>query len=878
MIRTKMFRSLQMSLIAFLILVVSVDQARIQSFAADEYATQSGAFIAAPMDWPFWRGPEMNGISREKNIVSKWSQRGQNLLWFNKEAAGRSTPIVMNGKLYLLVRDQPETKKEGEKVLCLDAATGKKLWENRFNVFQSDVPDTRVGWSSVVGDPKTGDVFALGVCGYFQCIDGNTGRTKWSHSLSEEYGLLSTYGGRTNFPIIHGNLVIISAIIIGWGDMAKPAHRFIAFDKRNGQPVWFEGTRILPFDTTYSTPIITVFNGQAAMVFGSGDGGLHAFQPQTGKKLWSYVISPKRGINTTPLIVGNQVFCGHAEENPITNPNEPPTMGALLSVDLKTGKQIWRHNQWFVGKSAPLHVNGRIYAAENGGNLRIVDAKTGNLISTFRLGGAMHGSPLYVDGKIYIGTTNGRWWVLEPTSSGVKVLDRQRLRNNGGMYASPIVSHGRLYIPTVGGLYCVGDKNQKPSADKRPDPPQEAELSTDTKPAQLQVVPVESLLKPGQRQQFQVRLYNARGQFLRLADAKDVKFSMTGPGKIDANGKYHSLNESDKGSDQHAAVIVTASANGLTGKARIRVVPDLPWNVDFNNGEIPITWVGVRYRHIPLDYKLYSELEKQNLLAARLYIYLQTGVANGQPGNKTGNLIYNNRSPRRTFHALLEYLGMERDVDSLKSAQDKLNPLLKMLADEEFIGKISWSESPETGIQLVVEKGKRKITDGGVMVKIKTIPKGQRSQGWMGHPDFSDYTIQADVLGAERVSVVNQGGSQRTIRKMPDIGLAGQRYVLDMMGAKQQLQIRTWHPQLRMANSVPFSWKPNVWYTLKMKCSVKDGMAVLQAKCWERGTPEPKNWMLEARDESPNRNGSPGLFGNAVDAEIFYDNIKVYKN
>ena len=72
------------------------------------------------MDWPFWRGPEMNGVSREKGIVSTWKQsggEGSNLLWANKELKGKSTPIVMKGKLYMLARDQPETKKEGEKYI-----------------------------------------------------------------------------------------------------------------------------------------------------------------------------------------------------------------------------------------------------------------------------------------------------------------------------------------------------------------------------------------------------------------------------------------------------------------------------------------------------------------------------------------------------------------------------------------------------------------------------------------------------------------------------------------------------------------------------------------------------------------------------------------
>src|SRR5690606_32541276 len=115
-------------------------------------------------------------ISREKNLPDRWEPGGENVIWQRPELASRSTPIVMNGKIYLLQNDRPASPEEGEKVVCADAATGEVLWQNRFNVFLSDVPDTRVGWSSVVGDPETGNVYALGVCGVFIAIDGKTGK------------------------------------------------------------------------------------------------------------------------------------------------------------------------------------------------------------------------------------------------------------------------------------------------------------------------------------------------------------------------------------------------------------------------------------------------------------------------------------------------------------------------------------------------------------------------------------------------------------------------------------------------------------------------------------------------------------------------------
>ncbi|MBM81031.1 MAG: pyrrolo-quinoline quinone [Planctomycetaceae bacterium] len=820
---------------------------------------QADAWDAGEMDWPHWRGPEMNGISREKGLVESWDPDGQNLLWKREDLGSRSTPIVMNGKLYMMVRHNADSEEEQEKVVCVDAVTGKTIWESIFKVFLSDVPDTRVAWSSVVGDPKTGRVYALGVCGYFQCLDGATGKTIWSHSLSEENGLLSTYGGRTNFPVIHGDLVIISAIVIGWGEMAKPAHRFVAFHKDNGQPVWFNGTRLLPYDTTYSSPVTTVINGQNLMIFGSGDGGVHAMQPQTGKVVWTYNVS-RRGLNVTPLVYNNTVISGHSEEN-----INDTAMGAFFAIDAtKAGNvsesgELWRTKEWFVGKSSPIVVNDRIYAIEDKAQLRIVDPKTGEQILKKKLGTMMRSSPLYADGKIYTCTANGRWYILKPTDDGVDILHRLRFSGEES-HGSPIVSHGRIYFPTTGALYCIGKEGQQPSTDPRPARPMVTPASEDQTPAHVQISPVESLLKPGakgQKQKYTVKLFNKNGQMIKRVDPKNVEFSIDGPGKITKGGVYLTPDEA-----VHVAVRVTAKVGELTGSARIRVVPSLPWNFDFSDGQIPITWVGARYRHVPVDYATFTALNAKDLQAGQLYLYLMSNFVNsGRPALK-----FDDATPRQTWNQLLIFLGLDGQLNALDEAKAKLDPSLKHVMEAGIIKQWTWNITGENKFELLVPKGDRGIDKNGVMVKIKTIPKGTRSQSWMGHPNFKNYTIQADVMGATKDG------------KMPDIGLIGQRYTLDMMGASQQLQIRTWPPQLYMAKTIPFEWKSETWYTMKLQTSVKGKKAVLRGKVWPRGTDEPAEWMLEAEDDIPNVQGSPGLFGNAKDAEIFYDNIKVYAN
>ena len=704
-----------------------------------------------PLDWPYWRGPEMNGISRERGLVESWSPDGENLLWKSEEVAGRSTPIVMRGKLYTLCRSFPESTKEGEKVVCLDAATGEKLWENVFNVFLSDVPDTRVGWSSVCGDPATGHVFALGVCGLFQCIDGETGKTVWSHSLSEEYGILTTYG-RTNFPIVFEDLVIISGVMTGWGELSPPAHRFIAFDKRNGAAVWLTSTRLRPEDTTYSSPVLGVINGEAAMVVGAGDGDIYAFQPRTGKVIWNYRASI-RGINTTPLVFGNKVFAAHAEEI-AANPSK---MGAVFCLDgsgkgeLGADHELWSDVELTVGKSAPLLVDNRLYVIGDNAKLFVLNPENGETLGEKKLGTIMTGSVVYGDGKIYVGESTGRCYILKPSEKGVEVVHNTRLTETE-ILGSPIISHGRIYLPTTTALYCIGNKDQEPSADPRPEMPTEKPATADQEPAQLKIVPVEMIMKPGQKLTLQARLFNAKGQFLKTVPAE---YTVAGAGTVSAEGVYTTPKETG-----HAAVIVTGKVGELTATARVRVIPPLPWSFDFSDEKVPATWIGANGRH------------------------------------KGG-----------------------------------------------------------------------KIDDEPVLVKVTTVPKGTRSQSWMGNTDLHDYTIQADVRGA----TANE--------KMPNIGLIAQRYTLDLMGT-QNLQIRSWTPQLelRFAKTVPFEWKPDTWYVMKFQAANADGKAVLKGKVWPRGTDEPAEWSIEAEDETPNTIGSPGTFGQATDAEIYYDNIKVFPN
>ena len=215
--------------------------------------------------------------------------------------AGRSAPIVMGNRVYV---QNPAGRGANlqERVMALDADTGKVIWEYKFNLFQSDVPPHRIGWASPAADPETGNIYVLS--GGAQVIAlSRDGKPLWDRSFGEEYAAFTTHGGRTMSPLVDGDLVIVSAAVSNWGTAAGRAHRFIALDKRTGDVVYVANPGGRPYDTAYAAPLIATINGMRLLIAGLGDGAIHAIKPQTGEKVWSFPAA-KRAINTGVAVKG----------------------------------------------------------------------------------------------------------------------------------------------------------------------------------------------------------------------------------------------------------------------------------------------------------------------------------------------------------------------------------------------------------------------------------------------------------------------------------------------------------------------------------------------------------------------------------------------
>jgi outer membrane protein assembly factor BamB/dienelactone hydrolase len=539
---------------------------------------------ALPGDWPEWRGPLRDGRSDERGLPERWSPAGEGLAWKAPYGA-RSTPVVLGDRLYIQSpAGQGETRQE--RVACLDANTGRLLWEHPFNVYLSDVPPHRVGWASPAADPATGNVYALGVGGHLLALSRD-GKVLWERSLTEDFGLVTTHGGRTVSPVIEGDLVIVSGITSGWGDQARGAHRFMAFDKASGELAWVAAPGGRPFDTTYAPPIVAVVDGTRLLIAGGSDGSVHAMKPETGEVVWSIPIS-KHGLNTGAVLQGTTVFVSHSEENLESN-----EMGMLAAVE-GTGKGTigadhfkWKNLGFQGGFSSPVLDGSTLYQVDNGANLYAFDAVTGKTLWQKNLGTIQKASAVLADGKLYVGSNNGRFFILKPGPSGATVLDEDALGTESApeeIWASVAVAHGRVYLATMDNLYAIGRKGALAKAA----PPKSEPAATPGEPAFLQVRPAEVTLRPGATVRFHARLYDAQGRFVREEPA--ATWSLDGA-QLKAEVKPTGELLAPEGPRPQAGVL-KAAFGALTGTARVRVFPPPPGFVSFDwLDKVPAPWV-----------------------------------------------------------------------------------------------------------------------------------------------------------------------------------------------------------------------------------------------------------------------------------------------
>jgi outer membrane protein assembly factor BamB len=586
--------------------------------------TGQGPRRVALGDWPEMRGPNRDGVSRETGLPERWALNGENFLW-RAPYGGRSAPIVMGNRIYVQNPAGRDADLQ-ERVMCLDADTGKVIWEYKFSVFQSDVPPHRVGWASPAADPETGNIYILGAGAHVIALSRD-GKKLWDRSLGEEFAAFTTHGGRTASPLVDGNLVIVSAALSNWGGMSNRAIRFVAFDKRTGEIVYVATPGGRPYDTAYSQPLITTINGMRLLIAGNGDGGIYAIKPQTGEKVWGY-IAAKRAVNTAVVASGNSVIVSHGDEN-----LDSSELGLIAAIDgTQTGdikQTVWNVKGTQFNFSSPIIDGNRVYQVDTSAKLKAYDLAKGTALWTLDLGSTSQKAPaVFADGKIYVGTEGGKFVIVRPHADRGEILSsvalpisKNSVQQAEGtpepILAGAAVSRGRVFFVSSDAVYAFGPKAAKTPAGFAADEPA---VTGEGAPAFLQVSPTELVLRAGQTVKLRARSFDARGRFLREEKAT---WTLEGLSGTVTDGAFVAGSDSK---DQ--AGFIRATSGTLKGEARARIARPLPLTEDFESlpeGSVPAGWVNAttgKFSVVTLDGRKVFQKAADETIFQRLRMFI----------------------------------------------------------------------------------------------------------------------------------------------------------------------------------------------------------------------------------------------------------------
>ncbi len=259
-------------------------------------------------------------------------------------------------------------------------------------------------------------------------------------------------------------------------------------------------------------------------------------------------------------------------------------MGLLAAIDASaTGKIGKEQVKWNVkgfqgGFSSPVIDGDRLYQIDNGSNLFAFDVMTGKELWKLNLGTIQKSSPVLADGKLYVGTESGKFYILKPGATGCDVLDVDQLGTEASpeaVIASVAISNGRIYLVSAEATYCIGKRaKSKPAVVVKKNAP--AASSDGAPSAHVQVIPTELVLKPGDSVRFSARLFDGQGHFLKEGQATWSLDQLRG--EIRTDGSFVASSEATPQAGQ-----VKATVGQLSGVARLRVIPPLPWNENFDS-------------------------------------------------------------------------------------------------------------------------------------------------------------------------------------------------------------------------------------------------------------------------------------------------------
>jgi len=418
-----------------------------RSLAAFVLMTFVAIFASAPLsadDWPQWRGPQRNGISKETGLLKEWPKEGPKLAWkLTDVGSGYSTPSVVGERLYLLANEGAES----EFVQAHSVKDGKRIWRTPIGKVGPNIPQMNFLGARSTPTVEGEVLYALGSDGDLACLEIAAGKIRWQKNLRTDFGGKPGEWAYAESPLIDGDVLVCTP--------GGSAATLVAVNKKDGAVIWKcpspEGDQ-----AAFASPVVVQAGGvkQYVQLLQKGLVGVDA---KTGKLLWRYAkATSKYGANIpTPLASGDIIYVGSAG-----------TGGGAVKLKPKDGgieaEQVYFESKLPTAIGGAVKVGDVLYGTTMGA-LLCIDFATGNVKWEDRALGPA--SICYADGHLYLHGENGDVALVEASPESYREKGRftppDQPKHDKPMekaWAYPVVANGRLYIRDHGVLWCYDVK------------------------------------------------------------------------------------------------------------------------------------------------------------------------------------------------------------------------------------------------------------------------------------------------------------------------------------------------------------------------------------------------------------------------------------
>ncbi len=366
-------------------------------------------------DWPQFRGPHNDGVSRETGWSKDWKASPPKVAWRAELGIGFSAFSVVGDHAVSIGHQEGH-----EVVTCLDAATGKVRWTHRF---PSDL-----GAKFYIGGPGStpsidtarNRVYVLGKWGEVFCLGLEDGAVVWTRRLAQEEDIKIPTWGFSGSPLLWKDRLFLNCGRSG-----------LALDPGTGSTAWkSEGV-----EAGYSTPMPYSANGAAAVVFSSGE-GYSAVSPETGEEIWSIAWPTRYGVNAAdPIVTGGKVFVssGYGKGS------------GLFALGGGKLAPLWEERLFRNQQNAAVRIGGHLYGIDGNSNsrakLKCVSWESGDVLWEEETGyGAVSAAGSHL---IYI-TAGGRLGLAEASPERFRPLGSIEVLGPD-CWTVPVLSNGRIF-------------------------------------------------------------------------------------------------------------------------------------------------------------------------------------------------------------------------------------------------------------------------------------------------------------------------------------------------------------------------------------------------------------------------------------------------